>query len=122
MAKPRNPFVFDIDRKEREPQEYYDRIKEKFSQERDIRLGYRPDGTAQFTSDFSRALEKYSVDPNPKEFTPRAPLDDTIECLFIGGGFSPLLTSVRLRQVGIESIRIVERGADVGGTWYSSPV
>ena len=31
-------------------------------------------------------------------------------CLFIGGGFSALLTSARLREVGVESIRIVERG------------
>ena len=38
--------------------------------------------------------------------------------MFIGGGFSALLTSARLREVGVESIRIVERGADVGGTWY----
>ena len=38
--------------------------------------------------------------------------------LFIGGGFSALLTSARLREKGVESIRIVERGADVGGTWY----
>jgi cation diffusion facilitator CzcD-associated flavoprotein CzcO len=26
--------------------------------------------------------------------------------------------SARLREVGVESIRIVEKGADVGGTWY----
>ena len=38
--------------------------------------------------------------------------------LFIGGGFSALLTSARLRERGLESIRIVERGSDVGGTWY----
>ena len=38
--------------------------------------------------------------------------------LFIGGGFSALLTAARLRERGVESIRIVERGADVGGTWY----
>ena len=38
--------------------------------------------------------------------------------LFIGGGFSALLTSARLRERGVESIRIVERGGDVGGTWY----
>ena len=38
--------------------------------------------------------------------------------LFIGGGFSALLTSARLREVGVETIRIVERGGDVGGTWY----
>jgi cyclohexanone monooxygenase len=48
----------------------------------------------------------------------RDPIDDTVEVLFIGGGFSALLTSARLREVGVESIRIVEKGGDVGGTWY----
>ena len=48
----------------------------------------------------------------------RAPINDTVECLFIGGGFSALLTAARLRERGVESIRIVERGSDVGGTWY----
>ena len=50
--------------------------------------------------------------------TPRDPIDDEVEVLFIGGGFSALLTSARLRQRGVEDIRIVERGGDVGGTWY----
>ena len=49
---------------------------------------------------------------------PRAPITDEVEVLFIGGGFSALLTAARLRERGVESIRIVERGADVGGTWY----
>ena len=118
MAKPENPFAFDVQKKARKPQEYYDRIKSKFSEQRDLRLAYRPEGTEQFTSEFAGALEKYAIDPNAGEIVPRAPLDDEVECLFIGGGFSALLTSARLRQVGVESIRIVERGADVGGTWY----
>ena len=104
MDKPENPLAFNIDREEREPQEYYARIKEKFAQERAVRLEYRPEGTAQFTSEFSGALEKYAIDPNVAEATPRAPLDDTVECLFIGGGFSALLTSVRLRQVGVAEL------------------
>jgi cation diffusion facilitator CzcD-associated flavoprotein CzcO len=100
------------------PQDYYDRIKEKFAAERDLRLAYRPEGTAQFTSDLSGDLARYAIDPYASEPEPRAPLDDTVECLFIGGGFSALLTSARLREKGVRSIRIVERGADVGGTWY----
>lgn len=48
----------------------------------------------------------------------RAPLNDEVEVLIIGGGFSALLTCAELRAQGVESIRIVERGADVGGTWY----
>ena len=105
-------------RRKSRPQEYYDDIKRKFAEERDLRLGYRPEGTAQFTSELTGELAKYAIDPYAQEAAPREPLRDTVECLFIGGGFSALLTSARLREKGVESIRIVERGADVGGTWY----
>ena len=97
---------------------YYDQIKEKFAEQRDLRLKLRPEGTAQFTSDFSCPLEQHAQDPYADNISARAPINDTVEVLFIGGGFSALLTSARLRQRGIESIRIVERGSDVGGTWY----
>lgn len=116
--QPQNPMAFDIDRKARKPQEYYERIKEKFADERDIRLAFRPEGTDQFTTELTGDLAKYAIDPNAEELKPREILTDTVECLFIGGGFSALLTSARLREIGVESIRIVERGADVGGTWY----
>jgi cation diffusion facilitator CzcD-associated flavoprotein CzcO len=100
-------------------QSYYEAIKAKFAEERDLRLRYRPEGTAQFTSDFSGALAKYAVDPWSEGKGPeRAPITDEVEVLFIGGGFSALLTAARLRERGVESIRIVERGGDVGGTWY----
>jgi cation diffusion facilitator CzcD-associated flavoprotein CzcO len=100
------------------PQDYYDRIKDKFAQERDLRLKYRPEGTAQYTSDLTGDLAKYEIDPYADDNAARAPFNDTVECLFIGGGFSALLTAARLRERGVTSIRIVERGADVGGTWY----
>lgn len=100
------------------PQQYYDQIKDKFREERDLRLDYRPPGTDQFTSEFSGDLAKYAVDPYAKDVPSREPISDEVEVLFIGGGFSALLTSARLREGGIESIRIVERGSDVGGTWY----
>jgi cation diffusion facilitator CzcD-associated flavoprotein CzcO len=100
------------------PQQYYDQIKDKFREERNLRLGYRPPGTDQFTSEFSGDLAKYAVDPYAKDVSSREPISDEVEVLFIGGGFSALLTSARLRERGIESVRIVERGSDVGGTWY----
>ena len=100
------------------PQEFYDSVKRKFAEERDLRLNYRPHGTAQYTSELTGELAKYEVDPYAGELKPREPINDTVEVLFIGGGFSALLTSARLREHGVESIRIVERGADVGGTWY----
>jgi cation diffusion facilitator CzcD-associated flavoprotein CzcO len=104
--------------RERPSQEYYDAIKKRFAEERDKRLAYFPEGTAQFTSDLTGWMAAYEVDPYGRDVTPREPITDTVEVLFIGGGFSALLTSARLREVGVESIRIVERGADVGGTWY----
>jgi cyclohexanone monooxygenase len=104
--------------RESKPQSYYDEIKSKFAEERDLRLSYRPEGTQQFTSELEGELAKYAVDPYAGERDEREPIDDTVEVLFIGGGFSALLTSARLREKGVESIRIVERGGDVGGTWY----
>ena len=104
--------------KPKKPQAYYDAIKHKFAEERDLRLHYRPEGTSQYTSDLTGSFARYETDPYGGEVVPRAPINDTVECLFIGGGFSALLTSARLREYGVESIRIVERGADVGGTWY----
>jgi cation diffusion facilitator CzcD-associated flavoprotein CzcO len=102
----------------KQPQQYYDDIKDKFRSARNLRLGYRPPGTDQFTSEFSGDLAKYAVDPYAEDVPDRAPITDEVEVLFIGGGFSALLTSARLRERGIERVRIVERGSDVGGTWY----
>ena len=110
--------AFDPLRPTDQPQEYYDEIKRKFAEERDLRLGFRPDGRAQYTSELTGELAKYEVDPWVETVIERAPLNDTVECLIIGGGFSALLTAARLRERGVESIRLVERGGDVGGTWY----
>ncbi len=100
------------------PQEYYDEIKARFAEERDLRLAFRPEGTAQYIIDLEGNLATYEQDPSGGEPPIREALEDTVEVLFIGGGFSALLTSGRLREVGVDSIRIVEKGADVGGTWY----
>ena len=103
--------------RERKPQEYYEEIKRRFAEERDLRLAYKPEGTAQF-QEMNGSLAVYEEDPHGRDLEPREAITDTVDVLFIGGGFSALLTSARLREVGVESIRIVERGADVGGTWY----
>ncbi|MFT7647836.1 MAG: cation diffusion facilitator CzcD-associated flavoprotein CzcO [Candidatus Poriferisodalaceae bacterium] len=116
--KPQNIFQFDLDEKSgRAPQEFYDSIKDRYAEQRDLRLGYRPPGTYSYT-ELEGELADYETDPHVEEEIVRDPIDDTVEVLFIGGGFSALLTSARLREKGLESIRIVERGSDVGGTWY----
>jgi len=117
-------FVMNFDTSQRDdgpPQEYYDEIKAKFAEERELRLGYRPPGTEMYR-DLDGAMAELERDPYADDWVEREPINDTdtdgVEVLFIGGGFSALLTSARLREKGVESIRIVERGADVGGTWY----
>jgi len=103
--------------REQRPQEFYDQIKERFAAERDARLSYRPPGTEQYI-EMAGEFADYEKDPYADQSVERESITDTVEVLLIGGGFSALLTSARLREVGVESIRIVERGADVGGTWY----
>ena len=36
----------------------------------------------------------------------------------IGGGFAGLCTGARLKQAGIDDVRIIEGGGDFGGIWY----
>ena len=48
----------------------------------------------------------------------RAPLFDKVEVAVIGGGFGGLLAGFRLREAGVISIRMIEKGGDFGGTWY----
>ncbi len=77
----------------------------------------RVDGNEQYVEvkgDFSRYVDDPYVDPG---FT-RAPLNDEVQVLIIGGGFGGLLAGARLREAGVESIRIIEKGGDFGGTWY----
>ncbi len=61
-------------------QEYYDAIKQKFAEERDLRLKYRPEGTAQYTSDLTGDLAQYEIDPYVDEVDRREPINDTVEC------------------------------------------
>ena len=40
------------------------------------------------------------------------------DVVIIGGGFGGLLAGARLREAGVNDIRIIEKGGDFGGTWY----
>ena len=90
-------------------------IKARYLHERDKRL--REDGNEQYvevTADFSRYIEDPYVQPG---FT-RDPIFSDVEVTLVGGGFGGLLMGARLREAGYESIRLVEKAGDVGGTWY----
>src|SRR6185436_18822764 len=81
----------------------------KYLAERDKRL--RPDGIRQY-----RRLPDV-VDPHTP-MVEREPRTDHVTFAFIGGGFAGLLTGARLKEAGVDDVRIVEKGGDFGGTWY----
>ncbi len=90
-------------------------LREKYRQERDKRL--RPDGNDQYV-EIAGDFAHFERDPYVEPGYTREPLTDEVDVALIGGGFGGLLAGARLRQLGVESIRIIEKGGDFGGTWY----
>src|SRR5580658_579067 len=91
-----------------------DALREKYKQERDKRV--RTDGNAQYV-EVAGKFAHYLDDPYVKPFD-RAPLNDEVEVVVIGGGFGGLLAGARFHEAGIKDVRIIESGGDFGGTWY----
>ena len=89
-------------------------LRRKYAEERDKRL--RADGSAQY-----RRLETEFSDLATDPYTPRVerePVTDHVTFAFIGGGFAGLVVGARLKDAGIDDVRILEKGGDFGGTWY----
>jgi cyclohexanone monooxygenase len=90
-------------------------LRQKYREERDKRL--REDGNEQYIEvkgEFAHFLDDPYAEPG---FT-RGPKDDSVEVLVVGGGFGGLLAGARLRQAGVEDLRIIDPASDFGGTWY----
>lgn len=92
-----------------------DALRRKYAEERARRL--RPDGIAQYV-EIAGAFAHFADDPWADGQFAREPLTDDVDVAIIGAGFGGLLTGARLRQLGVESVRLIDRAADVGGTWY----
>jgi cyclohexanone monooxygenase len=91
-----------------------DSLRDKYREERDKRL--RADGNEQYievVGEFARYVDDPYVEPLTRE-----PLSDAVDVAIIGGGFGGLLAGARLRQAGVNDIRVIEKGGDFGGTWY----
>ncbi|MGP3934376.1 flavin-containing monooxygenase [Nonomuraea sp. KM88] len=86
----------------------------KYREERDKRL--RPDGNDQYLRLTGR-FAHYLDDPYTP-VTERPPKTDHVTVAVIGGGFAGLVTGARLKEAGVEDVRVVEKGGDFGGTWY----
>src|SRR5882724_6633235 len=90
-------------------------LRAKYQMERDKRL--RDDGINQYqepTGEFGYFVDDPYVEPG---FI-RASLTDDVDAVVVGGGIGGLLAGVRLKAAGLDRVRIIERAADFGGTWY----
>jgi cation diffusion facilitator CzcD-associated flavoprotein CzcO len=89
-------------------------LRARYRAERDKRI--RPEGNEQYLEPTGRFA--HFVDDPYTERVEREPLFDEVTVAVIGGGFSGLVTGARLKQAGIDDIRLIEGGGDVGGAWY----
>jgi cyclohexanone monooxygenase len=93
-----------------------DALRARYEQERLKRL--RDDGAEQYV-EMAGTFARYAEDdPYADPAFSRDALTDDVEIAIIGGGFSGLLAAARLSEQGVTEIRIIEAGADFGGTWY----
>lgn len=92
-----------------------DALRRKYQEERDKRL--RTDGNEQYVEVTGR-FAHYLDDPYVEPGFHREPLFDDTTVVIIGGGFGGLLAGARLREAGVDDIRMIDPAGDFGGTWY----
>ena len=93
-----------------------DALRAKYRLERDKRI--REDGESQFVEMAGEFAHYANEDPYADPDFTREPIVEEIDVAIIGGGFSGMLAATRLREQGVTNVRILESGADFGGTWY----
>jgi cation diffusion facilitator CzcD-associated flavoprotein CzcO len=89
-------------------------LKQKYAEERAKRL--RADGNDQYVQ-IEGHFDRYLDDPYTA-VVPRNSKTDHVTVAILGGGFAGLVTGARLKEAGIDDVRIIEKGGDFGGTWY----
>jgi cyclohexanone monooxygenase len=92
-----------------------DALQKKYAEEREKRLRHLsndpyPELKGQFAS--------FDRDPHVDPDFQRESVTDEVDVLIIGGGLAGLMAGVRLRQQGVKSLRVIDKGGDFGGTWY----
>ncbi|MGI5441985.1 flavin-containing monooxygenase [Streptomyces shenzhenensis] len=90
-------------------------LRKRYRSERERRV--RPDGVRQYLG-ADAEFGYYAADPYAGEAAEREPVRDKVDVAVVGGGFGGILAGARLRQRGVERVRVIETGGDFGGTWY----
>lgn len=90
-------------------------LRDRYARERERRIA--TDDTQRQYRDVEHGFAHLLDDPYGVA-PPRDAVKDEVDVFVVGGGFGGLLTAARLREAGVERIRIAETGSDFGGTWY----
>ena len=90
-------------------------IRARYAEEREKRL--RPDGNDQYLRLAGTTLAHYIDDPY-MPLVERDPVTDHVDVALVGGGFAGLITGARLKEAGVEKVRIIDKTDDLGGNWY----
>ena len=96
-------------------------LERKYAEERDKRLRVVQADLSD-EPPLSGKFADFDLDPYADPAFTRRAVKENVDVLVIGGGIGGLLVSARLRQKGIQSLRIIEKGADFGGTWVLEPL
>ncbi|GGN32318.1 cation diffusion facilitator CzcD-associated flavoprotein CzcO [Actinoplanes campanulatus] len=91
-----------------------DALRARYRAERDRRI--RPDAATRYRR-AAGEFGYYAKDPYTP-FAAREPKSDRVEAVVVGGGFGGLLTGAKLREAGVQRIRMIDEAGDFGGTWY----
>lgn len=91
-------------------------LRDKYRTERDKRL--RSDGEAQYIETSGKYAHYGLDDPYTPEEVERAPIEEEIDVLVVGGGWGGLTAGASLVKNKIENFRILDAAGDFGGVWY----
>lgn len=92
-----------------------DVLKRRYAEEREKRIS---SGSARQCIPIEEQFPAYLDDPYVEHPIARAKVVEDVDVVIIGAGFGGLVLSTRLQEAAITNFRIIDRAADVGGTWY----
>jgi len=70
------------------------------------------------TDEYLEAEGELAEDPYIEHPIARDPVEEELDVVVVGGGFGGMLAAGRLREAGIDNLRVIEKAGDFGGTWY----
>jgi cation diffusion facilitator CzcD-associated flavoprotein CzcO len=76
-----------------------------------------PDRINQYV-EISGAFARCGDDPWANPGFSHDPITDAVGVAIVGADFGGLPVGARLKELGVDDVRLIDKAADVGGTWY----